>query len=70
MEGLLNTNVRLPVNLVNRVDRLLPTAAAAPELAMAGRVTRSDVLRLAILRGLDVLEVELGQQQELPGVGK
>lgn len=66
---LLNTNVRLPLALVDRADRLLPLAVDAPELAMAGKVTRSDVLRLAILRGLTQLEAEFGaaEQPRLPG---
>jgi len=50
--------VRLPPALVDRLDAVTPAAAAAPELATAGKVTRSDVLRLAVLKGLEQLEAE------------
>ena len=54
-----NVNVRLPRAMVERADALVPLAGDAPELAMLPGVTRSDVLRLAVLRGLAVLEAEL-----------
>lgn len=55
-------NLRLPPALISRADALVSLAGAAPELAMAGTVTRSDVLRLAVLRGLADLEAEFGEQ--------
>lgn len=59
-------NLRLPPALIARADALLPLAGEAPELAMAGTVTRSDVLRLAVLRGLAQLEVELAPLRREP----
>jgi hypothetical protein len=53
-----SVNLRLPQHMLERADALLPHAARAPELATAPSVTRSDVLRLAILRGLQVLDDE------------
>lgn len=50
--------VRLPEALVARLDALAPLLTDAPELATKGNVTRSDALRLCVLRGLEVLEAE------------
>jgi hypothetical protein len=46
--------VRLPRALQTRIDAL----AARMDRRAVSRVTRSDVVRLALLRGLDVLEAE------------
>ena len=48
--------VRMPAGLADRLDRLVPQLAADPHLAAAGRVTRSMVARLALMRGLQALE--------------
>lgn len=61
-------NIRLPDPMVQRADRLLPILRDRSDLATAIRVTRSDVLRLAILRGLDQLEAEYDAHPTLPGV--
>ena len=50
--------VRVPQALVDRLDALVPLLADAPELATQANVTRSDVLRLCVLRGLEALEAE------------
>lgn len=47
------TAIRLPAALLARADRLLPALAA--ELGAASRAT---VLRLALLRGIEALEVQ------------
>jgi hypothetical protein len=49
-------NLRLSVDLLRRAAALVPRVAAADPL---GRGTLSDVLRLAIVRGLSQLEAEL-----------
>lgn len=51
--------LRLPEDLLDRADRLVPTVGAAGDLA-AVRVSRSTVIRLALLRGLAALEQEFG----------
>jgi hypothetical protein len=43
---------------LQRAAELAPKLAKNPLVAAVGRVTRSTVLRLAITRGLDVLEKE------------
>lgn len=67
-EALRNANVRLPDAALERAVALVPKVAVSSELAAAGCVTRSDVLRLAVLRGLEQLEAEYGGQPGLPGV--
>ena len=52
-------SMRLPLELVDRAERLLPRLAADPERRLAGRLSRSAVLRLAMHRGLLLLEAEL-----------
>ncbi len=56
--------VRLPSHLLRRLEALLPRIGAAPELATVGRPNRSDVIRLALLRGAAQLEAEFGGQEE------
>lgn len=53
-----HVNVRLPADMVDRLDRLLPLVAADPRYRPFGRVTRSTVLRLAVEHGLGSLEAE------------
>ena len=59
------TTLRLPTDLMRRVDNLAPAVKAGrPEIALKGSVTRSDVLRLAILEGVRDLEDELDVDPE------
>lgn len=67
-EALRNANVRLSDDALARAVALVPKVAVRSELAAAGRVTRSDVLRLAVLRGLEAIEAEYAGQPALPGV--
>jgi hypothetical protein len=57
-EALNAVNLRLPAHMLRRVDALREAAVQAPELAVVPNVTRSDVLRLCVLRGLAALEEE------------
>jgi predicted DNA-binding protein len=51
--------IRLPSDALKRAEALAEKLAKTPALA-AVRVSRSAVLRMAILRGLDELETEAG----------
>ena len=51
--------LRLPSDLLARVDAMVPEAHSLPDLAMLTTVTRADVLRLALVKGLGQIEVEL-----------
>ena len=50
--------LRVTSDIVDRADALVATALKNPKLAV-GRVTRSSLLKLALVRGLEVLEEEL-----------
>ena len=57
-ENLNLVNLRLPRAMVERVDELQGLVSDAPELRTLPSVTRSDVLRLIVLRGLETLEAQ------------
>ena len=46
---------RLPVHLVDRLDRLVPQLRGEPRLRAFGRITRSTALRMALERGVEGL---------------
>lgn len=55
----LSMSLRIPVDALSRADRLAERLAADPRVAaLAGKPSRAAVLRLAIVRGLEVLEAE------------
>lgn len=51
------TSLRLPKSLLDRAGSLVEKLKKQPEFAVQ-RVTRSTVIRLALMRGLDALEDE------------
>lgn len=53
--------LRLPDDIMKRIDALTDILAKDPNFKAMGTMTRSTALRLAILRGLDVLEQERGK---------
>ena len=55
------TSVRLPRDFVKRLDALVPRLEKVPTLAALGPLTRSKALRLALARGIEVLEAEHGK---------
>jgi len=50
--------VRIPAELAKRLDRLKPKVGKDPTLTTFGRVSRSSIVKLALLRGVAVLEAE------------
>jgi hypothetical protein len=52
------TALRLPADILRRADALIPALSRTPTFAALGRVTRSTVLKLALMHGLDALEQE------------
>ena len=50
--------LRLPKTLVERADALIPRLREDNQMIVVGRVSRSIVLRLAVLKGLEALEQE------------
>ena len=57
--------VKLPAELVERADLLVPVFKEVPEMRVWSRVTRTAVIRLALLRGLESLEAEFVADQEM-----
>jgi len=56
-------NVRVPGVLVARLDALIPRVRALPECSLLGTIDRSKVARLALARGVEVLEREVGRKR-------
>jgi hypothetical protein len=56
--------VRLPQSFVDRADALIANLAKEEESLLLGRVSRSIVLRLAVLRGLEALEAQVARRSE------
>ena len=50
--------VRVPPEMVKRLDRLLPKVSKDRAISTFGQVTRSSVVKLALLRGIETLENE------------
>ena len=57
---------RVSEAIVERVDDLIPFIATRPEYSPSGAVSRSDALRLALLKGLIVLEQEREELEANP----
>ncbi len=51
--------VRLPADLLDRADELVPVLQEIEDFSVM-RMTRSTVIRLALVRGLAVLEEDYG----------
>lgn len=66
MPTLKQISIFVPERLVERADALLPEFSESADAPM-GQVTRSDVLRAALVRGLAVLERQLPEATHLPG---
>ena len=62
-------NVRVPGDLVRRIDAMLPKARAIPECALLGSIRQSALVRVALLRGMDVLEDEVRRAHGKRGTG-
>lgn len=52
----IQTSVRFPEGLLERADRLVEALQDDPEWAARGELTRSDILRIALARGIESLE--------------
>jgi hypothetical protein len=48
--------LRLPKSLLSRADSLIPRLRDNSDIFVVGRLSRSVVLRLAVLRGLEAME--------------
>lgn len=64
------TPLRLPPDLVDWADRLVPLVANDQKVAAIGRVTRSSVLRMALVKGLESLEWQYTPKKTAKGHGR
>lgn len=55
-------SIRLPAPLINRLDDLTAKINASPR-ALERRFKRTDTLREALVRGIQVIEAELAKEQ-------
>jgi hypothetical protein len=58
MAPAITTSLRLARELLDRADALVPHLGAHGQALASGQVVRSDVLRIALVRGLESLEAE------------
>ena len=50
--------VRMPAPMLARLEALEPFVKSLPELSLKSKVSRSDLIRIAILKGIEALEKE------------
>lgn len=58
------TSIRLSQEILDRADALTTRLTSLARAAASGELVRSDVLRMAIVRGLDLLELEHGSDPQ------
>lgn len=63
-------SLRLPADVLERADALVPELTKLPEGAALGRASRAAVLRAAIVTGLADMERRAKRQGEAGGTGK
>jgi len=62
---MIQTTIRLPCEVPERADALIPHLRKNPIIAATGRsVSRSTVIQIAIQRGLEILEAEARKGKE------
>ena len=60
MHNKAQTALRIELELLNRAELLVPVLRQDPLVRALGQVSRSSVLRIALAKGLDLLENETG----------
>lgn len=63
-------SIRISDDTWNLAQRMALHLAEQPELALHGKVTRSKVLRVALHKGLEVLQAAYGEPPPLPAKSK
>jgi hypothetical protein len=62
--------LRLPKQLLQRADALIPALRTNSDIFVVGRLSRSVVLRLAVLRGLEAMEGSTPKAPAKPAAAK
>ena len=66
MNSKAQTALRIELELLNRAELLVPVLSRDPLVRALGQVSRSSVLRIALAKGLALLEQETGTVPSLP----
>ncbi len=66
MNSKAQTALRIELELLNRAELLVPVLRRDPLVRALGQVSRSSVLRIALAKGLALLEQETGTVPSLP----
>jgi len=66
MNNRAQTALRIELELLNRAELLVPVLRQDPLVRALGQVSRSSVLRVALAKGLDLLEHETGTEPSPP----
>ena len=66
MNNRAQTALRIELELLNRAELLVPVLRQDPLVRALGQVSRSSVLRVALSKGLDLLEHETGTEPSPP----
>lgn len=66
MNSKAQTALRIELELLNRAELLVPVLSRDPLVRALGQVSRSSVLRIALAKGLALLEHETGTVPSLP----
>jgi hypothetical protein len=66
MAPAITTSLRLSQELLDRADTLIPRLSGLAGAQASGELVRSDVLRIALVRGLESLEAEHGGGKSPP----
>jgi len=66
MNSRAQTALRIELELLNRAELLVPVLSQDPLVRALGQVSRSSVLRVALAKGLDLLEHETGTEPSPP----
>ena len=66
MNSKAQTALRIELELLNRAELLVPVLRRDPLIRALGQVSRSSVLRIALAKGLALLESETGTVPSLP----
>ena len=61
------TTLYLPKDFRRRAEALIPTLNEVPDLVALGSMTRHRVLRLAVAKGLEVLEATYARDERREG---
>ena len=70
MDKPVQVSIRLPEALLKKATNMVERLAASDQGVLLGKVNRSDVIRVATMKGLELLDRELPQSKTAARAGK